>query len=285
MIELITALEKISEVVNSNETIEEQEYRNKMLLNEANSLATIAAFKKANKTINIINQKNYIIFIDEDAKTNLKIKDEIIKINNQKVSNIKDISNILSELNINDIVNIETNNGIKNATIYEKENKKIIGIMIASEYELDTDIEFKFDDSESGPSGGLMMTLGIYNYLTNDSLTNDRIIVGTGTIDLNGENSSVHVASRAIARDNSVQEFSSNVNGNNKCFGHVECDAIIMDKAKVTSTPKIVANDVDASLLHEAAIGKIAGEQLIKLMTLGLTEKQAEEQIISGFLK
>ena len=104
-------------------------------------------------------------------------------------------------------------------------------------------------------------------------------------IDLNGENSSVHVASRAIARDNSVQEFSSNVNGNNKCFGHVECDAIIMDKAKVTSTPKIVANDIDASLLHEAAIGKIAGEQLIKLMTLGLTEKQAEEQIISGFLK
>ena len=65
----------------------------------------------------------------------------------------------------------------------------------------------------------------------------------------------------------------------------VECDAIIMDKAKVTSTPKIVANDVDASLLHEAAIGKIAGEQLIKLMTLGLTEKEAEEQIISGFLK
>ena len=104
-------------------------------------------------------------------------------------------------------------------------------------------------------------------------------------IDLNGENSSVHVASRAIARDNSVQEFSSNVNGNNKCFGHVECDAIIMDKAKVTSTPKIVANDIDASLLHEAAIGKIAGEQLIKLMTLGLTEKEAEEQIISGFLK
>ena len=68
-------------------------------------------------------------------------------------------------------------------------------------------------------------------------------------------------------------------------MGHSECDAIIMDKAKVTSTPKIVANDIDASLLHEAAIGKIAGEQLIKLMTLGLTEKEAEEQIISGFLK
>lgn len=104
-------------------------------------------------------------------------------------------------------------------------------------------------------------------------------------VDLNGENSSVHVASRSIAKDNSVQEFISNVNGNEKCFGHVECDAIIMDKSKVISTPKIVANHIDASLVHEAAIGKIAGEQLMKLMTLGLTEKEAEEQIISGFLK
>lgn len=104
-------------------------------------------------------------------------------------------------------------------------------------------------------------------------------------VDLNGENSSVHVASRSIAKDNSTQEFISNVNGNSKCFGHVECDAIIMDKAKVISTPKIVANDIDASLIHEAAIGKIAGEQLIKLMSLGLTEAEAEEQIINGFLK
>ena len=104
-------------------------------------------------------------------------------------------------------------------------------------------------------------------------------------VHLNGENSSVHVASRSIARDNSTQEFISNVNGNTKCFGHVECDAIIMDNAKVISTPKIVANNIDASLIHEAAIGKIAGEQLIKLMSLGLTESEAEEQIINGFLK
>ena len=104
-------------------------------------------------------------------------------------------------------------------------------------------------------------------------------------VDLNGENSSVHVASRSIARDNSTQEFISNVNGNNKCFGHVECDAIIMNKAKVISTPQITANHINASLIHEAAIGKIAGEQLIKLMTLGLTEAEAEEQIINGFLK
>lgn len=104
-------------------------------------------------------------------------------------------------------------------------------------------------------------------------------------VDLEGENSSVHVASRSVAKDDSVQEFFSNVNGNNKCFGHVECDAIIMDHAKVLSDPKIIANHIDASLVHEAAIGKIAGEQLIKLMTLGLSEQEAEAQIISGFLK
>ena len=104
-------------------------------------------------------------------------------------------------------------------------------------------------------------------------------------VNLNGENSSVHVASRSVAKEDSVQEFFSNVNGNSKCFGHVECDAIIMDHAKVISDPRITANHIDASLVHEAAIGKIAGEQLTKLMTLGLSEQEAEAQIISGFLK
>lgn len=104
-------------------------------------------------------------------------------------------------------------------------------------------------------------------------------------VELNGSNSSTHVASRSIAKDTSSQEFVSNVNGNNLCFGHVECDAIIMGSAKVISTPKIIANNINANLVHEAAIGKIAGEQLIKLMTLGLTEKEAEEHIISGFLQ
>ena len=104
-------------------------------------------------------------------------------------------------------------------------------------------------------------------------------------VELNGENSSVHVASRSVAQDSSSQEFLSHVVGNAKCFGHVECDAIMMDSAKVVSTPTVEANHIDASLVHEAAIGKIAGEQLIKLMSLGLTEKQAEEQIIGGFLK
>lgn len=104
-------------------------------------------------------------------------------------------------------------------------------------------------------------------------------------VDLNGENSGAHVISRSVAKDQSKQLFLSKVNGNNRCNGHTECDAIIMDDACVSAIPQVVANHVDASLIHEAAIGKIAGEQLIKLMTLGLTEKEAEEQIVSGFLK
>lgn len=105
------------------------------------------------------------------------------------------------------------------------------------------------------------------------------------TVDLDGKNSGAHVVSRSVAKDNSRQLFVSHVNGNNECSGHTECDAIIMDNASVSAVPEIVANHTDAQLIHEAAIGKIAGEQLIKLMTLGLTEKQAEEEIINGFLK
>lgn len=104
-------------------------------------------------------------------------------------------------------------------------------------------------------------------------------------VELNGENSSTKVTSRSVATENSTQEFVSKVIGNTKCFGHVECDAIIKDKARVVAIPEIIANNVEANLIHEAAIGKIAGEQLTKLMTLGLTEKEAEEAIINGFLK
>ena len=104
-------------------------------------------------------------------------------------------------------------------------------------------------------------------------------------LDLDGENCGAHVVSRSVAKDNSKQLFLSNIRGNNACSGHTECDAIIMDNASVQAVPEITANHIDASLIHEAAIGKIAGEQLIKLMTLGLDEKEAEEEIINGFLK
>ena len=104
-------------------------------------------------------------------------------------------------------------------------------------------------------------------------------------VSLNGENASTHVTSRSVATDNSYQEFTSNIIGNAKSFAHVECDAIIQNKASVKAIPEIYANNVEANLIHEAAIGKIAGAQLTKLMSLGLTEKEAEETIINGFLK
>ena len=104
-------------------------------------------------------------------------------------------------------------------------------------------------------------------------------------VDLNGEGCGAHVVSRSVAKDDSRQSFLSQINGNNRCSGHTECDAIIMDNAQVVAIPKIEANHPEAGLIHEAAIGKIAGEQLIKLMTLGLSEKEAEEAIVNGFLK
>lgn len=105
------------------------------------------------------------------------------------------------------------------------------------------------------------------------------------TVDMNGEDSSVNLISRSVAKEHSRQLFKSRIIGNNKCQGHSECDAIIMDEASVSAVPELTANNIDANLIHEAAIGKIAGEQLIKLMTLGLTEQEAEEQIVNGFLK
>lgn len=102
---------------------------------------------------------------------------------------------------------------------------------------------------------------------------------------LEGEGASADVISRSVARDASYQKFDSRITGNAACSGHTECDAIIMDQARILAVPQLEANHIDAALIHEAAIGKIAGEQIMKLMTLGLTEAEAEEQIISGFLK
>ena len=113
----------------------------------------------------------------------------------------------------------------------------------------------------------------------------DQVAETDFTVNLDGEGASANVVSRSVARDRSRQVFRSVINGNNACTGHTECDAIIMDSASVAAIPEITASHVDAALVHEAAIGKIAGEQIIKLMTLGLTEQEAEEQIVSGFLK
>lgn len=113
----------------------------------------------------------------------------------------------------------------------------------------------------------------------------DQIAKTNFEVTLNGENASTHVTSRSVATDKSYQEFKSNVIGNKKSYAHVECDAIIKGDGKVKAIPEIYAKNVDANLIHEATIGKIAGEQLMKLMSLGLSEKEAEDVIIQGFLK
>ncbi len=113
----------------------------------------------------------------------------------------------------------------------------------------------------------------------------DQNAVSAYVINLNGEGSSADVVSRSVARDHSYQKFDAKIIGNAACSGHTECDSIIMDEGRILAVPGLEANNVDAALVHEAAIGKIAGDQIIKLMTLGLTEAEAEEQIINGFLK
>ncbi|MBO5597078.1 MAG: SufD family Fe-S cluster assembly protein [Oribacterium sp.] len=109
--------------------------------------------------------------------------------------------------------------------------------------------------------------------------------ISSYVVNLNGEGASADVVSRSVARDDSYQKFDAKLVGNAACSGHTECDSIIMDRGKILAVPALEANDLDAALVHEAAIGKIAGDQIIKLMTLGLTEAEAEEQIINGFLK
>lgn len=124
----------------------------------------------------------------------------------------------------------------------------------------------------------------ILNIKENILTTKDQYAKTYFKVDLIGENSKCEVVSHSVAQDNSKQEFISEIIGKNKCFGHVECDGILLDNARIISVPKIDAVSKDASLVHEAAIGKIAGEQLVKLMTLGLTQEEAEKIIIKGFL-
>ena len=113
----------------------------------------------------------------------------------------------------------------------------------------------------------------------------DQYAISSYVVELNGEGAGADVVSRSVAKDNSYQKFDSRIVGNSPCNGHTECDAIIMDNARILAVPQLEANDLDAALIHEAAIGKIAGDQIIKLMSLGLTEEQAEEQIVNGFLR
>lgn len=104
-------------------------------------------------------------------------------------------------------------------------------------------------------------------------------------VEMQGEDSGVDLISRSVAKDHSYQEYHSKIRGNCRCTGHSECDAILIGEGKVNAAPELFAGDIDASLIHEAAIGKIAGEQIVKLRTLGLTEEEAEKKIVEGFLR
>lgn len=169
---------------------ENTKYLNKMSLNEAINNAILVAFKKADKKITKTNSKIYVTYIYDEAKTNLEIKDQIISINNQKISSKQDINEIISNTSGN--VNIEVlNNGkkyIRTADIIELENKKIIGILIGEDYNLKMSpkIDVNFKENEYGPSGGLMMSLAIYSQITDIDIIRGRKIAGTGTIDENG---------------------------------------------------------------------------------------------------
>ena len=160
----------------------------------------------------------------------------------------------------------------------------ILHLAEGAELEMETTQIEGIDDTIRETSGDLAdgATLVIHEKILT---TGDQVAKTNFEVDLNGENCSANVVSRSVAKDRSVQDFVSRINGNAACYGHTECDAIIMDDAHVIASPQLSANCIDASLIHEAAIGKIAGEQLIKLMTLGLTEQEAEEKIINGFLK
>ncbi len=152
--------------------------------------------------------------------------------------------------------------------------------------------QMEMDSSQiKGVDSTIRKTVGVLDEDTNFVVSEKIMTAGKQVaktifdVKLNGEHSRTHVVSRSVASENSKQHFISKIKGNADCYARSECDAIIMDNAKVKATPEITANHIDASLIHEAAIGRIAGDQLTKLMTLGLSEKQAEQEIINGFLK
>jgi len=160
----------------------------------------------------------------------------------------------------------------------------IIKLESNSHFEIET-IQISGVDKANRKTNAVLLDDSILN-IKEKLLTDEKDEVLTEfEVVLDGENAKTNISSRSIAKNNSVQKFYSNIIANCKSFGHVECDAIMMDQAKIESTPKVVANNVDALLSHEAAIGKINENQILKLKTLGLTEEEAVEEIIRGFMK
>lgn len=188
---------KYNEIISSNETIEEIEFRNKLMLEEANENALYVGFKLAGEKVSLSNRKTYVSYIAIDAITDLKIGDEIIAIENDKITCKNDLYEYIKKYKENDTINIKVihNNEVitRKATLQRTDNRNVIGVILTETKDVETSkkVDINFKKSESGPSGGFMMALSIYNYLTEYDLTNGLKVVGTGTIDENGNVGSI----------------------------------------------------------------------------------------------
>ena len=186
-------VEKETEIKNDNETIEEKNYRNKMLLEEANDTSLLVAYKHSDINYKVTNNKVYITYIDASAQTDLKIGDQIIKIDNQKITDKNSLLSYITSKNIKDKVIIEVkdingNKKTRKATLINILDEPKVGAIITETFDVESnkEVKFNFKESESGSSGGLMLTLAIYSHLNQIDLTDGKKIVGTGTIDING---------------------------------------------------------------------------------------------------
>ena len=183
---------KVKEVKYDHETLDEAEYRSRLLLKQASQTAVMVAYTKANKEIKIKNTNFYIAYIDENVNSNLKIGDELLEINNKKITEYNEILEIIQKQNVGDELNLVVKRDDKELDIktkvYELEGEKRIGLLLITIYDFETNPEIKFvsNTRESGSSGGLITTLEIYNNLIKEDLTHGKKIAGTGTIDANG---------------------------------------------------------------------------------------------------
>ncbi len=188
---------KKEEVVASNETTKEASFRDHIMLEEANDDAIILAFNKANINVDVNNEKVFITYIDSSSITDLKIGDEIKEVNGEKILSKQDLYDKISKFEVGDTINFKViRNGkekLVKAKMINYENRKMIGLLVSStkDVKTDRDIVFDFTENESGPSGGLMMSLAIYNYITKYDITKGKKIVGTGTIDIDGKVGSI----------------------------------------------------------------------------------------------
>lgn len=185
-------LEKNEEIVYDNETIDDYNFRNKLYFKESISSSIRLAYQKANRKVNIVNSSMYVTYIDENSNSNLKVQDEILKINNIKVYNLDDVKKVLLNYKENDLITVTVKRNNKEIDVNSKlvllNNEVKLGVSIITiyDYDVSNDVSLKFGNKESGPSGGLMFTLSIYNKLVDEDITKGRKIVGTGTIDVNG---------------------------------------------------------------------------------------------------